>query len=192
MSAAASELRCGGEAGWGPVSAGPALWGQREPRRGGEAPSGAPDQRRRCPRPAAPTAPPLPAPRPQTFRVNRANPPGRGGSPCLPVGPLGEVTHPQRGWGSNSGSRHPPRREEQKKEEGETEEKGRGGGGGGGGGEGGPQAAGAEGRGRGHSADALPPRPLLRPASLVTPFPPWIPLSFSPFFSPFILFFSSV
>ena len=29
-----------------------------------------------------------------------------------------------------------------------------------------------------------PPRPLLRPASLVTPFPPWIPLSFSPFFSP--------
>ena len=46
-----------------------------------------------------------------------------GGSPCLPICPLGPVTHGQRGWGSNSGRRHPPREEEQEEEweeEGET------------------------------------------------------------------------
>lgn len=182
MWAAASELRCGGEAGWGPVSAGPALWGQREPRRGAEAPGGAPDQRGRCPRPAAPAAPPLRPPRPHTFRVNRGSPARERGSPRLPAGPQGEVTHPQRGWGSDSGSRHPPRREEQE-EEGETEGKGGGGGGGGdggprGGGDGGPRAAGAEGRGRGHSADALPPRPAPCSAPLLSSFPALDPPKF--------------
>lgn len=107
VTAAAPELWCRREAGWGSPRASAALWGLRG-RRGGEgAPRGAPSLPGRCLRPATSAAAPLLKLSQQTG----GNPPRRGGSHASPSVPWGRsLTGSAAGAPTLAAAIHPGRR----------------------------------------------------------------------------------